>query len=108
MAFIQTDGVVTRVIDGDTIEVAVRVRLADIDAPETRGIERAAGLVTKDYLTDRLEEKTVKLVITASDKYRRLLADVYIDGEDVGEEMLEKNLVEVYSPKNHNNGKFDI
>ena len=109
MAYIQTYGTVTRVIDGDTIEVAVKVRLADIDAPETKGKERPLGLITKDYVSNRLkEEETVKLVITASDKYRRLLADVFIGDTDLGEELLEKHLVEKYSPKNHNNGKLDI
>lgn len=99
-------GKVLRVIDGDTIEIqaTMRVRLDFIDAPETRGPEREQGLKVKQWLTERLSEKTVELDIKKSDMYDRFLAVVYIDGENINGEMVKKGLVEIYQPNHHNDG----
>jgi micrococcal nuclease len=100
---------VTKVVDGDTIDVIIdlgfsimfssRVRLAGIDTPESRTkdkAEKALGLESKKYLADRLKAakniviKTEKL--DSSEKYGRILAWLYIDGEgnSVNHEMIEK------------------
>jgi micrococcal nuclease len=100
---------VTRVVDGDTIDVIIdlgfsimfasRVRLAGIDTPESRTkdkAEKALGLESKKYLADRLKAakniviKTEKL--DSSEKYGRILAWLYVDGEgnSVNHEMIEK------------------
>jgi micrococcal nuclease len=100
---------VTKVVDGDTIDVIIdlgfsimfssRVRLAGIDTPESRTTdkaEKALGLESKKYLADRLKAaknvviKTEKL--DSSEKYGRILAWLYIDGEgnSVNHEMIEK------------------
>jgi micrococcal nuclease len=76
-----------------------RVRLAGIDTPESRTTnraEKALGLESKKYLADRLKAaknvviKTEKL--DSSEKYGRILAWLYIDGEgnSVNHEMIEK------------------
>jgi endonuclease YncB( thermonuclease family) len=106
--FIKTNAKVLRVLDGDTIEVAVKVRLNRIDAPETKGIEKEMGLVTKERLTERLSGKTVQLQIAANDVYYRLLSEVVIDGINVNDELLGEKLAEIYTPKHHNNGVLDI
>lgn len=79
--------IVTRVIDGDTIEIETgeRVRLICINTPETgeKGYKEA-----KDFLTDLILNKEVKLVldITEKDKYGRLLRYIYSkDGRFVNE-----------------------
>ena len=100
---------VTKVVDGDTIDVIIdlgfsimfssRVRLAGIDTPESRTTdkaEKALGLESKKYLADRL--KTAKNIVIktekldSSEKYGRILAWLYIDGEgnSVNHEMIEK------------------
>jgi micrococcal nuclease len=100
---------VTKVVDGDTIDVVIdlgfsimfasRVRLAGIDTPESRTtdkVEKALGLESKKYLADRLKAaknvviKTEKL--DSSEKYGRILAWLYVDGEgnSVNHEMIEK------------------
>ena len=105
---IKTDAKIIRVIDGDTIEVKVKVRMAAIDAPETKGIEKEAGFKTKQWLINRLKAgQDVQLVITAGDVYRRLLADVFDGSVNIGEEMLKEHLVEHYTPEHHNNGVMD-
>lgn len=100
---------VTKVVDGDTIDVIIdlgfsisyssRVRLAGIDTPESRTkdkYEKALGLESKKYLADRLKNakniviKTEKL--DSSEKYGRILGWLYLDGEgnSVNHEMIEK------------------
>jgi micrococcal nuclease len=100
---------VTKVVDGDTIDVVIdlgfsimfssRVRLAGIDAPESRTrdkAEKALGLEAKRFLADRLKDskniviKTEKL--DSSEKYGRILAWLYVDGESssINLEMIDR------------------
>jgi len=90
---------VTKVVDGDTIDVVIdlgfdisfttRVRLAGIDTPESRTrdlAEKALGLESKKYLADRLKDakniviKTEK--INSTEKFGRVLGWLYVNGED--------------------------
>jgi len=88
-----TAGFVIKVYDGDTITVAARlpyadsplyrfpVRLRGIDSPEIRGktpAERAAAVAARDALAARISGRTVELRNTGSEKFGRLLADVYL------------------------------
>ena len=107
MGKVKTDAKVLRVIDGDTLEVAVKIRFSKIDAPETKGVEKPLGMVTKEWLKERLEGKHISLEIIANDVYHRLLADVYESSSNVGEEMLGKKLVKVYTAAQHNDGRLD-
>ena len=73
--------VVTRVIDGDTFDTSaeVRVRLADIDTPETGEIGYDDA---KNFLTSLVYQKTVYLDIDdlyRTDPYDRLVCVVYVD-----------------------------
>jgi micrococcal nuclease len=100
---------VTKVVDGDTIDVVIdlgfdisfttRVRLAGIDTPESRTkdlAEKALGLESKKYLADRLKDvksiviKTEK--INSTEKFGRVLGWLYVDGnlDSVNSEMIDK------------------
>ena len=89
---------VTKVVDGDTIDVIIdlgfsimyssRVRLAGIDTPESKTtdkVEKELGLEAKKYLADKLKAakriviKTEKL--DSSEKYGRILGWLYLDDE---------------------------
>ena len=101
---------VNRVVDGDTVEVqaTLKLRLDFIDAPETRGIEKEAGLVSKQWLVDALPPGTViDMDIKTFDMYYRALTVIYKDGVNINGEMVKLKLAEIYSPANHNNGKLD-
>jgi micrococcal nuclease len=71
---------VTKIIDGDTFELASgeKIRLICIDAPEInkKGYEEA-----KQFLSDLILNKQVRLEndINNADKYERLLRYVYIN-----------------------------
>lgn len=73
-------GEVVRIIDGDTIDVLVdkrpmRVRLADIDAPE-RG--QPFGEKSRQHLAGLVFRREVRVVQTAADRYGRTLGTVYL------------------------------
>jgi micrococcal nuclease len=100
---------VTKVVDGDTIDVVIdlgfdisftsRVRLAGIDTPESRTkdlAEKALGLESKKYLADRIKAAKNVVIrtekINSSEKFGRILGWLYLDGESnsINHEMIEK------------------
>jgi micrococcal nuclease len=99
---------VTKVVDGDTIDVEIdlgfdisfssRVRLAGIDTPESRTtdkMEKALGLEAKAYLKNQIESAKTVVIKTekmdSSEKYGRILGWVFLDGSSVSmnEKMIE-------------------
>ena len=78
-----------RAVDGDTIEVLVdlglrvsstiRVRVADINAPELRGAEKELGKAARDWVQNYLADETWLLIRTRKDKrsFNRYVADVW-------------------------------
>ena len=88
---------VTKVVDGDTIDVLLdmgfdikyksRVRLFGIDTPESRTRnkeEKIRGLISKSYLKDAIK-KAKKLTIkthkgSETGKFGRILGEVFADG----------------------------
>jgi micrococcal nuclease len=100
---------VTKVVDGDTIDVVIdlgfdisftsRVRLAGIDTPESRTkdlAEKALGLESKKYLADRIKSAKNVVIrtekINSSEKFGRILGWLYLDGQSnsINHEMIEK------------------
>jgi len=89
---------VTRVIDGDTIEIETgeRVRLICMDTPE-RG--EKGYIESSNYLQSLILNKEVKLVKDISEvgKYGRLVRYIYLlDGTFVNKKMVEEGYAEVY------------
>jgi len=100
-------GIVVKVYDGDTITVDVdlgfhvsmkkeKFRLFRINTPEVRGVEKEKGIISRDWLRERILNKEV-ILVTRKDKkgkYGRWLADVWFDGVCVNDELVEKGLAE--------------
>lgn len=88
----------TRVIDGDTIELAdgEHVRYIGMDTPEMRPVEAYAKAATEAN-RELVEGKTVRLVLDVEkrDRYGRLLAYVYVDGTFVNAELVRRGLAQV-------------
>ena len=99
---------VTKVVDGDTIDVDIdlgfdisfssRVRLAGIDTPESRTtdkMEKALGLEAKAFLKHEIESAKSVVIKTekmdSSEKYGRILGWVFLDGanKSINEKMIE-------------------
>ena len=100
-------GVVTSVYDGDTITVTIELgfhvsltkekfRLSRINTPEVRGPEKAKGIISRDWLRDRILGKEV-ILVTHKDKkgkYGRWLADIWIDDICINDELVNNGLAE--------------
>jgi len=91
---------VTKVVDGDTIDVDIdlgfdisftsRVRLAGIDTPESRTTdkaEKALGLESKEYLSKHLKDAKSVVINTekmnSTEKFGRILGWIYVNGDTV-------------------------
>lgn len=94
---------VERAIDGDTLDLidGRRVRLLNINTPEKneRGYQEA-----KDYLAE-LNNKTVNLEITGTEKYGRFLGRVY-DPRYVNLDIVERGLARSFLVQESETKKF--
>ncbi len=105
---------VIRVHDGDTFIVdidnvhsligkGVSVRINGIDAPEItdkREEVHKLAIASRDYVINRLENAhVIELCNLQRDKYFRLLADVYLDGINLADELIKAGLAQPYDGK---------
>ena len=110
---------VTKVVDGDTIDVTLdmgfdilyqqRVRLFGIDTPESRTRdkeEKKYGLLSKYFLKDALSNgKKITIKTYKGDetgKFGRILGDVWIDGKSINQTMCDKGYAVAYYGQNKN------
>ena len=71
------------VIDGDTIRVgSERIRLRSIDTPE---MHEPNGPAAKERLEELLHNESPEIVPYGRDVYDRLVADVFVNGDNVAE-----------------------
>ena len=90
----------SRIIDGDTPLIDVRV--FGIDAPErTQQCERGGvcydcGAAATKAMTELVYRKRATYVVRDVDKYSRVVASIYVKGQDVALEMVRRGLVIVY------------
>ena len=89
---------VTKVIDGDTIEVRqekrnYKVRLSEIDAPE---INQRFGTESKNFLASLILNKEIELIYITEDRYGRIVAKIYKDNKDINRSMVRSGLSWVY------------
>jgi micrococcal nuclease len=78
----------------------LRIRMVGIDAPETpKGTKfpgQPYGKEAEAYLKQLVEGKQVKVEIYGVDRYKRLLATIFLDGKDINLAMIGAGLAEVY------------
>ncbi len=85
------------VVDGDTVVTASeRIRIANIDAPETRGAaceaEARLGRLTAERLRALLSQGTPIVRREGEDRHGRTLARISVNGRDVGETLVREGL----------------
>ncbi|EAL3911034.1 thermonuclease [Campylobacter upsaliensis] len=100
-------GKVSRVIDGDTIELLaktskenpynhitkLKIRLYGIDAPE---LKQAYGKEAKEYLSALVLKQEVGLIIESKDKYERIVGTIFLKGKDINKEMVKNGYAHAY------------
>lgn len=105
----QIAGVVIRVIDGDTVQLAVgdakkRVRLLGIDAPE---IKQEYGVESKAYLNKLVGSKNVQMECTGSDRYKRAICKIVLKDADINLRMVESGMAWHYKQYSSNQSVSD-
>jgi endonuclease YncB( thermonuclease family) len=93
------DGQVIRVTDGDSITVRageenIKVRLAQIDAPETG---QPWGTRSRQELADMIAGRTITVTSTGQDRYGRTIAQIEADGVDVNRDMIARGAAWAYT-----------
>ena len=99
-------GKVIKVYDGDTITIASRVpgfyhspiykfsvRLNGIDTPEMKGEneeEKEIAVKARDALSERIMGKEIRLENVQTEKYGRLLCEVYLGNEHLNKWMIDE------------------
>ena len=99
-------GKVIKVYDGDTITIASKlpynnspiyrfsIRLLGIDSPEIKSntnTEKQMALLARDALANMILDKIINLKNISTEKYGRILADVYLDDLHINQWMLDNN-----------------
>lgn len=97
-AFADFSGTVVRVVDGDTLDVLVasrpvRVRLAQIDAPERR---QAYGTRARQALSAMTFRRVVTVADAGTDQYGRELGTVFVAGANVNAAMVDRGMAWAY------------
>lgn len=98
---------VIKAYDADTVTLRIdlgldtfreeSVRLARIDAPEVRGEEREAGLISRDALREKIVSKEV-LIRTYKDKtgkYGRFIVEIFLPYTIITESSGESGLINI-------------
>lgn len=106
-----TSGKVIKVYDGDTITIASKlpydnspvyrfsVRLLGIDSPEMKSktsTEKQLALTSRDALTGLIMDKIIHLKNISTEKYGRVLADVYLDDLHINQWMIDNHYAITY------------
>ncbi len=84
-------GKVVDVADGDTITVRTEnegektIRLSGIDCPETFQIH---GEQAKRFTASKLQDRRVRVVPLTVDEYDRIVAVVFVNGENINEQLV--------------------
>lgn len=102
---------IVKIYDGDTFFINIDktldvfgknlgIRIKGVDTPEIRGKcsqEKFKAILAKEYLKQSLEKANcIILKNLERGKYFRVLADLYINGENIADKLLEQNLAVKY------------
>jgi len=96
---------ITKITDGDTVQAVtsegtkLKVRLYGIDAPETAKGKipgEPFGNDAREYLTSLVSHQTVRVEIRDIDRYRRMVAIIWLNERNVNLEMISAGMAEAY------------
>jgi endonuclease YncB( thermonuclease family) len=103
------------VYDGDTIHVVFKipngsecykwvVRMNGIDTPEMKSKnagEKKAAVAARDFLKEQVLDKIIIVECLEFDKYGRLLAEIFVEGNEVS---LSRQMIELGHAKAYDGG----
>lgn len=104
------EGKVVGVHDGDTVNLLisgnkqVKIRLAQIDAPES---DQAFGQKSRQTLASMVFNKNVKVEKETVDKYGRTVGTIFVDSIDVNREQIKQGMAWAYRQYLHDQSLVD-
>lgn len=103
-------GPVVAVLDGDTMDVLVerkpvRVRLAEIDAPE-KG--QPFGTRSRQALAASVHGQQVTVITVGNDRYGRVIGTLYLDGQNINRMMVAEGWAWAYRKYVVDRSLFDV
>lgn len=94
--------VITRVVDGDTVEVenGIKIRYIGINSPETKDPRKRVecfGVEAYEFNKSLVEGKnaTLEKDVSETDKYGRLLRYVWVEEKFINEEMVKQGFASI-------------
>ena len=93
--FADLNGVISRVIDADTVVIKsdqginYKIRLLGIDAPE---INQVYGKEATRYLSNKVLGKNLKVLGENKDRYHRLLGKLILNGNDINLDLVKNGM----------------
>ncbi|MFA5921122.1 MAG: thermonuclease family protein [Methylococcaceae bacterium] len=106
------EGHVVAVHDGDTVTLLiagnqqVKIRLVQIDAPETSG--QAFGQRSQQSLSDIVFNKNVRVEKDTIDKYGRTVGTIFVDGLDANREQVKRGMAWAYRKYLHDQSLLEV
>ena len=103
---------VISIYDGDTLRVNIdsfpdivgkniRIRIKGIDAPEIKGkcqTEIDLAIMARDYLRNAINQSSqIELRNIERGKYFRIVGELYIDGENISNNLIKRKLAYYYN-----------
>ena len=92
-----------KITDGDTIKInGERIRFSGIDTPELKqtcikdGENNSCGLTAKQILIDKIGKNKVKCIEEGRDRYKRILAECFINNESLSSYLVRSGYAFAY------------
>lgn len=104
------EATVVKVYDGDSITlshqgVQHKIRLKGIDAPE---LKQSYGQKAKELLKNRILNKKVQFKIFNKDRYDREIAEIWLEGQNIGFFMVENGAAWQYTQYSKDSRLSDV
>jgi micrococcal nuclease len=85
-------GTVTKVVDGDTLDVmlesgTIRIRLNGVDAPEKH---QSWGQEATNYLSASVLNKLIEVEPISQDRYGRMIANLFESGQNINQALVRE------------------
>ena len=92
-----------KITDGDTIKInGEKIRFSGIDTPELKqtcikdGENNSCGLTAKQILIDKIGKNKVKCIEEGQDRYKRILAECFINNESLSSYLVRSGYAFAY------------
>ena len=92
-----------KITDGDTIKInGEKIRFSGIDTPELKqtcikdGENNSCGLTAKQILIDKIGKNKVKCIKEGRDRYKRILAECFINNESLSSYLVRSGYAFAY------------